>query len=126
MRVGIATDHGGLDLKRKLIDELRAAGHEIIDFGADDLNPEDDYPDTVIPLARAVAAESGPRDRDLRQRCRRFRVREQGAGRSRRVDSRPLLGLARSAGRSHERHLYGRSDGRTRRGLGPRPNVPDE
>jgi ribose 5-phosphate isomerase B len=57
MRVGIATDHGGLDLKRKLIDELRAAGHEIIDFGADDLNPEDDYPDTVIPLARAVAAQ---------------------------------------------------------------------
>ncbi|TPW00489.1 MAG: hypothetical protein USCAAHI_00062 [Beijerinckiaceae bacterium] len=33
MRVGIATDHGGLDLKRKLIDELCAAGHEIIDFG---------------------------------------------------------------------------------------------
>jgi ribose 5-phosphate isomerase B len=57
MRVGIATDHGGLGLKRNLMDELRAAGHEIVDFGADDPNPEDDYPDTVIPLARAVAAQ---------------------------------------------------------------------
>ena len=36
--------------------QLRAAGHEVIDFGAYGLNPDDDYPDFVIPLARAVAA----------------------------------------------------------------------
>ena len=56
MRVGIATDHGGFNLKQELLGELRAAGHEVVDFGAHDLQPDDDYPDTVIPLARAVAA----------------------------------------------------------------------
>jgi ribose 5-phosphate isomerase B len=56
MRVGIATDHGGFGLKEDLVARLRAAGHEIVDFGAHTLNPGDDYPDFVIPLARAVAA----------------------------------------------------------------------
>jgi ribose 5-phosphate isomerase B len=56
MRVGIATDHGGFSLKEELIVELRTAGHEVVDFGARVLNSDDDYPDTVIPLARAVAA----------------------------------------------------------------------
>ena len=56
MRVGIATDHGGFGLKEELADHLRAAGHEVVDFGAHSLNPGDDYPDFVVPLARAVAA----------------------------------------------------------------------
>ena len=56
MRVGIATDHGGFDLKNELADYLRHAGHEVVDFGASTLDPGDDYPDFVIPLAQAVAA----------------------------------------------------------------------
>ncbi|PWT99478.1 MAG: ribose-5-phosphate isomerase [Terriglobia bacterium] len=56
MRVGIATDHGGFKLKEELLARLRAAGHEVIDFGAHSLIQGDDYPDFVIPLARAVAA----------------------------------------------------------------------
>src|SRR5260221_11631602 len=56
MRVGIATDHGGFGLKEDLVARLRAAGYEIVDFGANALNPDDDYPDFVVPLARAVAA----------------------------------------------------------------------
>jgi ribose 5-phosphate isomerase B len=56
MRVGIATDHGGLDLKEELTARLRAAGHDVVDFGAGVLDPNDDYPDFVVPLARAVAA----------------------------------------------------------------------
>jgi len=56
MRVGIATDHGGFALKEELVAQLRATGYEIIDFGANSLNPEDDYPDFVVPLGRAVAA----------------------------------------------------------------------
>jgi ribose 5-phosphate isomerase B len=55
MRIGIATDHGGFELKQKLAARLQAAGHEITDFGATVLDPADDYPDFVIPLARAVA-----------------------------------------------------------------------
>jgi ribose 5-phosphate isomerase B len=56
MRVGIATDHGGLTLKEELLGRLRAAGHEVVDFGAHGLDPADDYPDFVVPLARAVVA----------------------------------------------------------------------
>jgi ribose 5-phosphate isomerase B len=56
MRLGIATDHGGFALKKDLMTRLRAAGHEVVDFGADVLDPNDDYPDFVTPLARAVAA----------------------------------------------------------------------
>jgi ribose 5-phosphate isomerase B len=56
MQVGIATDHGGFGLKEELLAQLRAAGHEVVDFGAHSMIPDDDYPDFVIPLARAVAA----------------------------------------------------------------------
>src|SRR5206468_282161 len=56
MRVGIATDHGGFGLKGDLVAQLRAAGHDVVDFGADKLSPDDDYPDFVVPLAEAVAA----------------------------------------------------------------------
>ena len=55
MRVGIATDHGGFHLKEELLGRLRTAGHEVVDFGARSLMPGDDYPDFVIPLARAVS-----------------------------------------------------------------------
>jgi len=58
MRVGIATDHGGFELKVDLAARLHAAGHDVIDFGADKLSLDDDYPDYVIPLARAVAAST--------------------------------------------------------------------
>jgi ribose 5-phosphate isomerase B len=56
MHIGIATDHGGFELKQKLVERLRAAGHQVTDFGAHQLTPEDDYPDFVIPLGQAVAA----------------------------------------------------------------------
>jgi ribose 5-phosphate isomerase B len=54
MRVGICTDHGGYALKEDLVSRLRNAGHEVIDFGAHIMDAGDDYPDFVIPLARAV------------------------------------------------------------------------
>jgi ribose 5-phosphate isomerase B len=54
MRIGIAADHGGFELKERLITALKAAGHEVTDFGAYSLSAEDDYPDFVVPLARAV------------------------------------------------------------------------
>ena len=56
MRVGIAADHGGFTLKGQLAESLRGSGYEVVDFGAHQLNPGDDYPDFIIPLARAVAA----------------------------------------------------------------------
>lgn len=55
MRIGISADHGGFHLKRQLIAELKSLGYEVVDFGAYDLNPEDDYPDFVVPMAKALA-----------------------------------------------------------------------
>ncbi len=56
LRVGIAADHGGFALKAELTASLSAAGYEIEDYGAFELTADDDYPDFIIPLARAVAA----------------------------------------------------------------------
>jgi ribose 5-phosphate isomerase B len=56
MRIGIATDHAGFERKEELMAFLREAGHEVVDIGAYRLEPGDDYPDFVIPLAQAVAA----------------------------------------------------------------------
>jgi ribose 5-phosphate isomerase B len=55
MRVGIAADHGGFRLKECLTESLRGSGYEVVDFGANQYNAKDDYPDFIIPLARAVA-----------------------------------------------------------------------
>lgn len=55
MRVGLAADHGGFELKQALADRIRKAGHEVEDYGAFRDDPEDDYPDFVIPLARGLA-----------------------------------------------------------------------
>lgn len=56
MRVGIAADHGGFTLKGEVAAALRGTGHEVVDFGAQHLALGDDYPDFIIPLARAVAS----------------------------------------------------------------------
>ena len=62
-RIGIAADHGGFELKVQLTSALRNYGYEVNDFGGDELVPDDDYPDFIIPLARAVA--KGDIDRGL-------------------------------------------------------------
>jgi ribose 5-phosphate isomerase B len=55
MLVGIAADHGGFELKTQLVEKLKAAGYKVKDFGAHKFESDDDYPDMVIPLAKAVA-----------------------------------------------------------------------
>ena len=57
MRIGIAADHGGFPLKEQLVVRLKSAGHEVVDFGAHQLTPDDDYPDFVILLGQAVATQ---------------------------------------------------------------------
>lgn len=54
--VGLAADHGGYELKEYLAGKLREAGFEVIDFGDGRPKEDDDYPDYLVPLARAVAA----------------------------------------------------------------------
>jgi len=57
MRVGIAADHGGFNLKMQLINYLQKEGHEVVDFGAHKLISDDDFPDYIVPLARAVSGD---------------------------------------------------------------------
>jgi len=54
-RIGIAADHGGFESKQYLVGMLREAHYEVVDFGDSQPKPDDDYPDFVVPLARAVA-----------------------------------------------------------------------
>jgi ribose 5-phosphate isomerase B len=93
MRIGIATDHGGFRLKEELLARIRLAGHEVVDFGAYSLNPDDDYPDYGVPLSQAVVA--GKVDRGVAI-C--GGLRQQSERRSRQCHSRSFLGQARRRG----------------------------
>ena len=61
MRVGVAADHGGFQMKEQLAKKLTEEGHDVTDFGNMVFDPDDDYPDFAIPLASAVV--SGEVDR---------------------------------------------------------------
>jgi ribose 5-phosphate isomerase B len=54
-RIGLASDHGGFKLKLRLSRRLVEAGLEVVDYGDLQADPDDDYPDFVVPLARATA-----------------------------------------------------------------------
>ena len=54
MKIGVAADHGGFELKNTVKLFLQQKGYEVKDFGAMELDTADDYPDFVIPLAKAV------------------------------------------------------------------------
>ncbi len=62
MRIVVAADHAGFPLNERVIEELRASGHEIEDLGTHDGSLPDDYPDYALAVGRAVqsgAAEIG-------------------------------------------------------------------
>ena len=54
MRVAIGSDHAGVAYKGVFIDLLREMGHEVKDFGTQTEDPVD-YPDSIRPVAEAVA-----------------------------------------------------------------------
>ena len=59
MRIGIAADHGGFALQEEMAESLRGSGHEVVDFGAYQLSPGDDYPD-FITLGRSALRLTHP------------------------------------------------------------------
>lgn len=59
MKIYLACDHAGFALKNVLSEQLALQGHEVEDCGAYELNPDDDYPDFVTPLAKKVADDAG-------------------------------------------------------------------
>ena len=54
MRIAFAADHAGAELKSELLIRLAPLGHELIDLGGDGSDPEDDYPDYSLALAKAI------------------------------------------------------------------------
>jgi ribose 5-phosphate isomerase B len=59
VKVFIASDHAGFELKAKLIPFLKSLGYEVVDKGAFSFNKDDDYPDLITPVAKAVSEEKG-------------------------------------------------------------------
>ena len=57
MKIHIATDHAGLDLKNIIRDYLISKGYEVTDHGAHEYDALDDYPDYIFPCAKAVASD---------------------------------------------------------------------
>lgn len=63
MKIGIAADHGGFELKEQICQLLTQQGFELKDFGAFAYDAKDDFPDFVVPLAKAVG--TGEVDRGI-------------------------------------------------------------
>ncbi len=57
MKIAIGADHGGFPIKDMLVSILESGGHEVLDVGAYDLNPADDYPDFAQAVAELVSAK---------------------------------------------------------------------
>lgn len=75
MKVGIAADHGGFEMKQKILKLLCTEGHEMVDFGNNSYDENDDYPDFAIPLARRGRRSRRTRHPAVRQRRGRLRRR---------------------------------------------------
>ena len=58
MKIHIATDHAGLELKNTIRDYLKEKGHDVTDHGAHEYDALDDYPDFIFPCAHAVASDT--------------------------------------------------------------------
>jgi len=54
MRIALAGDHAGAELKNELLTRLAPLGHELIDLGGDGTNTDDDYPDYSRALGLAI------------------------------------------------------------------------
>ena len=56
MRIAVGADHGGFEMKNELADQLKQAGHDVLDLGAQAYDAQDDYPDFARLVAEAVAS----------------------------------------------------------------------
>lgn len=123
-RIGIATDRKGFGVKEELVARIRATGHEVVDFGAHSLNPDDDYPDLHCPAGSSGRGrQGGSLLGDLRQRRRRVGLREQSKRRPRLSHSRSFFCEARHRGRSHKHPFAWRTNRWPGSHLGSRPNL---
>lgn len=61
MIIATGSDHAGLPLKERVIETIRACGHEVLDLGAYELDPSDDYPDFAAAVADSVVGGGAER-----------------------------------------------------------------
>ncbi len=59
--IHIGSDHAGFEMKEEIIRFLEQKHYEVIDHGAYELDPEDDYPDFILPVAVAVSEDPASR-----------------------------------------------------------------
>jgi ribose 5-phosphate isomerase B len=59
MRVYLGSDHAGFELKAHLLTELAAIGFDVVDIGARNYDPQDDYPPFCLETGRRVVADEG-------------------------------------------------------------------
>lgn len=69
MKVYLTSDHGGFELKAKLVEFLKGKNYDVEDLGPDSLDPTDDYPDYVAKGARALLSNHPEKNR-LVMACR--------------------------------------------------------
>ena len=63
MRIAVAFDHRGVKLRQRIMDEVEALGHDVVDLGTDAPEPRIDYPDKAREIAEAI--RSGDADRGV-------------------------------------------------------------
>jgi ribose 5-phosphate isomerase B len=61
MRVAVAFDHRGVKLRDRVLDEVRALGHESLDLGTDAAEPPVDYPDKAREVGEAIRSGDAQR-----------------------------------------------------------------
>src|SRR5919197_6733589 len=61
MRVAVAFDHRGVKLRRRLLEELAALGHDVMDLGTDQATPRIDYPDKAREVGEAIRSGEAER-----------------------------------------------------------------
>lgn len=62
MKIYIGADHNGFDFKKQLTAVLKLAGHEVIDEGDTQIDPNDDYPQFAGRLTAALLADPNPQN----------------------------------------------------------------
>jgi ribose 5-phosphate isomerase B len=56
MKIAVTTDHGGYEALQQLKPFIESLGHQVVNYGSQSLDMDDDYPDLIFPAAKAVAA----------------------------------------------------------------------
>jgi ribose 5-phosphate isomerase B len=61
MRVAVAFDHRGVKLRDRVLEEIRALGHEAVDLGTDTAEPPVDYPDKAREIGDTIRSGDAER-----------------------------------------------------------------